>query len=72
MFKLISDLKTLFEVMTLVNVKSTSTFPAFYVMFYSFRTCIYTKQTNKKKKLATKSNSKIKIKTNSSREATLN
>ena len=46
MLKSISDLKTLFEVMALVIVKSTSTFPAFYVMFYSFRAYIYTEQTN--------------------------
>ena len=34
MLKSISDLKTLFEVMALVIVKLTSTFPAFYVIFF--------------------------------------
>ena len=72
MLKSISDLKTLFEVMALVIVKSTSTLPAFYVMFYSCRACIHLYRTNKKKKPATQSNSKIKNKTNSSRETTLN
>ena len=33
MIKSISDLKTWFEVMALVIVKSTSTFPLFYVLF---------------------------------------
>ena len=100
--KSISDLKTLFEMMGLLIVKSTSNFPEFYVLFYkqfqslhlyrllivkstsNFREfyVLFYKQfqslhlyrTNQKKKLATQSNSnsKIKIKTNSSREATLN
>ena len=29
-------------------VKSTSTFPAFYVIFYSFKACIYTDQTRRR------------------------
>ena len=99
--KSISDLKTLFEMMGLLIVKSTSNFPEFYVLFYkqfqslhlyrllivkstsNFREfyVLFYKQfqslhlyrTNQKKKLATQSNSnsKIKIKTNSSRDATL-
>ena len=71
MLKSVSDLKTLFKVMGLV--KSTSTFPAFYVVLYKLFQSLYLYRTNKKK-LATRSNSnsKIKIKTNSSREATLN
>ena len=100
--KSISDLKTLFEMMGLLIVKSTSNFPEFYVLFYKqfqslhlyrllivkstsnfpeFYVLFYKQfqslhlyRTNQKKKLATQSNSnsKIKIKTNSSREATLN
>ena len=54
-------------------VKTTSTFRAFYVVFYKLFQSLHLYRTNKKK-LATRSNSnsKIKIKTNSSREATLN
>ena len=60
--------------MGLVIVKSTSTFSAFYLLFYKQFQSLNLYRTNKKKKLATQSNSnsKIKIKTNSSREATLN
>ena len=60
--------------MRLVIVKSTSTFPAFYVLFYKYFQGLHLYRANKKKKLATQSNrnSKIKIKTNSNREATLN
>ena len=66
--------KTLFEVMGLVIVKSTSTFFAFYVMFYKQFQNLHLYTTNKKKELVThsNSNSKIKIKKNSSREATQN
>ena len=41
-------LKKLFEVMALVIVKPTSTFPAFYVKFYSFRAGICTEQTTRR------------------------
>ena len=58
--------------MGLVIVKSTSTFSAFYVLFYKQFQSLNLYRTNKKKKLATQSNSKIKNKINSSREATLN
>ena len=47
MLKSISNLKTLFEVIGLAIVKLTSTFPEFYVMFYSARACIYTEQTTR-------------------------
>ena len=58
----------------LLIVKSTSNFREFYVLFYKQFQSLHLYRTNQKKKLATQSNSnsKIKIKTNSSREATLN